>query len=417
MVSLSELKVGDLVLLTDDIAVINGFWDLDSNSNENTNMSCYLGAIVTIRTIGSGMFSVEESNPAGDNEWAFKAKEIVRIATLEEKEAYLLKKEAARLAKEEEQAKLYKSMVINTTGVREIAEDALGKEFVMVENLGTNGLSVTMHFPEVEITNSRDEHHLIRDLFVRLIATEISPKSTFKCNIIGITGARTTYTKREVASGYSHSHLHSGIHFPGGTDYFCIGSGDLSAMIQRVRMSMDKDSWYLLFLTIQKFVAWESIEGGPYFGMQYIDSGNLGSGRNIDQSILNTEAERLLPNLPISSWDYTGDSFTLNRSNRELRDYFNKNSVYKSMIIAGSGSLLPSDIESRTYKFNGKEFKFTIVDEGIKGEREEPENFIEETLIENYCTKINNDITQFNKNYKYELLKSSQQVFTEAGAF
>ena len=126
---------------------------------------------------------------------------------------------------------------------------------------------LTIHFPEVRISNGRI-HHDIKDLFV----------STFfdgrmnHCS--GWYGTRSTISYGEMRSSYRHSHLStsSGPAYSG----FCLGSGTETSMMVA---GLQTDGWNLPLLRqslilMYGYVAWESLEGGPYIKIQDINSGD-----------------------------------------------------------------------------------------------------------------------------------------------
>lgn len=128
---------------------------------------------------------------------------------------------------------------------------------------------LTIHFPEIEIKNSRDNRHLIRDLYVGLHLT-----STYRIGNTSVTGTRSTRTIDEVNSNYVHSHLSS---YDRALDFshFCLGTGVINENLLLARdsdPSVNNFGYEILFESLNSFVAWESLEGGPYARITNISS-------------------------------------------------------------------------------------------------------------------------------------------------
>ena len=132
---------------------------------------------------------------------------------------------------------------------------------------------ITIHFPNITISNSRGSKHNIRDLFVTLnIYDRIG-----QLYISRIEGFRTTFTYEELCSDYSHSHLSDNTYkyfryrdvFPVRQE-FCLGIGEISISKMDFNGSDEFDSKIFTGLLVQLFtlVSWESLEGTPY---RYMD--------------------------------------------------------------------------------------------------------------------------------------------------
>lgn len=143
------------------------------------------------------------------------------------------------------------------TDLQEISEDDW-KE-------GSDSSYILIWFPEVEITNSREEKHTIRDLYVRLRINGEAHLGAFEMTV-------ATFTNAQWMSDYAHSHL------PGITGFTtpCLGSGPITSTITILRSEdFDETSWEILCSQIEDFVKWESVEGGPYRYMKDITNKNM----------------------------------------------------------------------------------------------------------------------------------------------
>lgn len=140
-----------------------------------------------------------------------------------------------------------------------------------------DGGGCIIHFPEIEIFNENDTSKIIYDLYVRLF-WEYSTSENTKDKIISFTtamqGARSTYTVEDIWNTYSHSHLPS-LKREGPNDSgeyyaftefqeFCLGEDTLYNTLAELSMGFNIDKFIILLNSIDDFVRWESLSGGPY---------------------------------------------------------------------------------------------------------------------------------------------------------
>lgn len=160
--------------------------------------------------------------------------------------------------------------------------------FTTEENLVENLQSVyirglIIHFPKVEIKNSRKETHEILDMYVRLKfylrrggSEEIG--AGYILIIEDIEGYRSTLTTMEWRSSYSHSHLEGGKDSTESAEFrsFCLGSGEINIYRSQFNSTFTNQVSYIqsLLMQVQALVSWESLEGGPYKHMNNIMSSN-----------------------------------------------------------------------------------------------------------------------------------------------
>ena len=114
-----------------------------------------------------------------------------------------------------------------------------------------------LHFPIIEISNSQNLKHTIKDLYVR-----------FQFNSIGILGdidgTRATYNQAEFESLYSHSHLSSSAAKDATWGGFCFGSESINNDIGTLQEEFHSIIFEALLFELETFLSWESLEGGPY---------------------------------------------------------------------------------------------------------------------------------------------------------
>ena len=137
---------------------------------------------------------------------------------------------------------------------------------------------IIVHFKEIDIKNSRDEHHTIRDLYA-----SIPINDQYTINSSNISGMRATLTESELSRGYRHSHLGSSTYFTGYSS-FCTGGdmiAELGTLLRYKNVYQNEDMYENYFETLKTYVAWESIEGGPYMSIRNITTD---VGPNFQQS-------------------------------------------------------------------------------------------------------------------------------------
>lgn len=142
----------------------------------------------------------------------------------------------------------------------------------IIETIDTRSYTnVYIWFPKETISNDKGQKHTIYDLYivVKFIDSSFMDMKTI----------RTSFTLAELYSGYSHSHSLSKPYINTGATvrtytggrFCCLGTGPLSQLIGK---TVDSNALMSLCIYIEKWVRWESLEGGPYSRMEQI--GNVG---------------------------------------------------------------------------------------------------------------------------------------------
>jgi hypothetical protein len=119
-------------------------------------------------------------------------------------------------------------------------------------DIGSN--SIIVHYPEIIISNSKEEKDIIKDLYISFAFDGVSLKE--------IKGLRTTFSDYHYKRGYRHSHLASSSQLQ--FTPFCKGS-----VFTGIIMDYNGNQCYatldrLLDFFDSKFINWESLEGGPH---------------------------------------------------------------------------------------------------------------------------------------------------------
>lgn len=162
---------------------------------------------------------------------------------------------------------------------------------------------IIVWFPKVTITNENNKSIDIFDFYAK---TGVNSSLAL---IDDVTFCKATYTIEQWNSNYIHSHI-SSLDTTRIADFksSCLGTGPLSKTIPLLRVSVNKDLWPLFCLELDRYVARESLDGGPYKKLEYVTS-RLRSYSEI--SIFDTLEEK-----------YTRDPSILTASSPEMKDLF-----------------------------------------------------------------------------------------------
>lgn len=184
---------------------------------------------------------------------------------------------------------IYKKNTSNIYEVKEILEDFFTKERVDFQNLlsfedykriaeENNNFSTTLfdstitiliYYPEITITNEFGRSTIIKDVYIKL-NVDYSGKliNSFYIN-------RATYTIKEYASCYVHSHAPR-LDQANPTIFrtMCLGSGPIIRTINNLINNFNKDFWQLFCFELHKYLQTESLSGGPYIRLENIGIDN-----------------------------------------------------------------------------------------------------------------------------------------------
>lgn len=130
---------------------------------------------------------------------------------------------------------------------------------------------IIIHYPNFTIRNKNGSTHRIKDLYVRFLV-ELKPSG--KISLCKLWGIRGTMTPMEISFGYMHSHLHPPSY---GTDqivswqWFCLGQAQVELARIEFNSEFSLDTFELLLYSIESYIKWESLDGGPYRKIGEID--------------------------------------------------------------------------------------------------------------------------------------------------
>lgn len=137
--------------------------------------------------------------------------------------------------------------------------------------------NIIIHYPEETIRNSKGDTHTIKDLFINLRICKYASGDKFCLTLTG--GLRTTFTPEEFSCGFIQSHIHPL------TDVFstralhtkfssfksiCLGSSELRMSYIAFNSENNVDTFELLLHSLDAFIKWESLDGGPYWRIENI---------------------------------------------------------------------------------------------------------------------------------------------------
>ena len=170
-----------------------------------------------------------------------------------------------------------------------------------------------IHFPEIQIVNSKNQKHKIYDLYVRVC---FSSDGKMNGNPKGL---RATVTDGEIRVRYTHSHLstvdYSG-HIPFGN--FCLGEGEINNVIAKLVQKYDETNFRIFCVLLSSYLSWESLEGGPFRNMADIGKSTPASTHNFYECLTSTNEviakvitdmmlEEVAENLITSVFTFTSD--------------------------------------------------------------------------------------------------------------
>lgn len=304
-------------------------------------------------------------------------------------------------------------MIWKPLDVYKIAEDVFGPERVCLDIMNSNWVEdhkertsyfIVIHFPEINLTNSKGQKHTIRDIFVRFSIGNIRDNETDSGEFlasINMQGRRSTFTLKEAESGYSHSHLSTFNNWGS----FCLGASSFAILLDQVKLSLAEEDWFLLFFSVEKYLQWESLEGGPYSRIA-----NITYQQNVP--IVNYEQllRAFVKDIPLEVFEFAGE-LKLVKNHGALGNFYNQKSPIKSL-----NPLSQESANRKVRELNSQRIEFTFQDKTIKFKVLDPDDlnthestFIEKAIVDGYNYVIENKLRNFNKDLSYEQLKSSNK--------
>lgn len=213
-------------------------------------------------------------------------------------------------------------------------------------------VTLTIHFPIVHMTNSDNDKHVMKDMYIHLSA---DPSGRF---VGKVKGERATVTLQEYLAKFTHSHLPF-------TDTlaksaFCMSDNNieiLSSDIRRVAY-FDKPTYWIrrfeaIVFQMNDYLAWESIEGSRYCYINHVGAVNSEGVRiNID-----SEASRILEkireqNAPLPPMSYVyGTGFVVEDTTDEFENWLLPYAITKQIKLADGSFVRISENKNNTKSF------------------------------------------------------------------
>lgn len=134
----------------------------------------------------------------------------------------------------------------------------------------TSSFVLTIRYDKIIIKNTNNEKHTIYDLFVCILLN--SDFTPYDSNIYGF---RTSKTQIEYNKCYNHSHLSVDEILK--IRKFCTGAGvidDYLVITKGLDIIKNELTFETLFETLNSYLEWESLEGGPYIRISELYSVN-----------------------------------------------------------------------------------------------------------------------------------------------
>ena len=141
---------------------------------------------------------------------------------------------------------------------------------------------ILIHWPMVRITNENDKSIVIHDLYAQIV---LNTRGNIPTEYTGFLLNRSTYNIEQWNSSYLHSHIN---HIPkDNLEVFqrpCLGNGPIirtiSSLKEGISEGFDETKWMLFCEELSRYVAVESLTGGPYQRLESVTHGTPLSGYN-----------------------------------------------------------------------------------------------------------------------------------------
>lgn len=382
-----------------------------------SEMMKYMGKVVTISRVNGDHFYIVESIAKDNRDWSFRIPQIARFED-DGLDAIRIQEIKEKIAKIKEEC-IYKIEDIET-----MASEIFGMDRIMVRKKewvnpdeDLQNFTIDIHFPEFEIRNSKGRKHTIKDLYFRVnceFRDLFKSPDTMKASIY-VSGMRSTHFTKEFSAGYRHSHLPSSSY--GQFSGFCLGSSNFRILLSNLSISLSHSDWYLMFLSIESYLKWESLEGGPHVRME-----NMTRETRISSDAISAEAERLLKGIPKEAFGYN-EGVKLIPSHEALLEYYDKNCTIREIVSKRtSPTLTKSQMDSylssmrgglNGYKFNDRVVEPIILESKSEITKKDAIKPIDAAVIESLNTTIEQKTILFNKKLIYEQAKHNANTFRE----
>jgi hypothetical protein len=257
-----------------------------------------------------------------------------------------------------------------------------------------------IHFPIINIKNRDGRTHVITDLYFKTEVNFLGASGINKISI-NVKGGRGSATVSEIYSAYGHSHLSNGLNACSFSS-FCLGASDFKVLIANLQMNPEEYLWEMYLYSIEAYLSWESLDGGPYNRIEKIRSPQNSS--SIIEAI-RIESVRLAKLIPEESFNFINGLVL--QSDSSLERFYEENSNIKSESSSNVDTDRYKNHESLSFNFEKRVYFKVIKDK-------EENNKFDKNLIIRYNNFINTYINDFSKKLKYEYaIKNSKFKHSE----
>lgn len=311
--------------------------------------------------------------------------------------------------RKEELAQKYEKYLYFGDDVYKIAENIFGEDRVDIiktyGNWGSIVNKIRIWFPEIDMKNSNDLEHTVRDIVVEFeidyLIEDRLPKEP-RINV-SFYGTRLTTTLKEYESRYLHSHLPSSIEL-GNFNRFCLGASIFGTMISSISIDVSADVWEHVFLSLHNYLSWESLEGGPHIQIANI---SYTSGASEDQLIRNVKG--FISKVPSVCWDAL-NGVSLIPDHPLVQDCMNKYSKIRSL-----HNRTKREVEAELATINKHPKFFSWKNKNIPCKVILEDNMdgtipvVDRELVKKTVKLLNQKSSYFNKYYEYERRKQARK--------
>ena len=231
-----------------------------------------------------------------------------------------------------------------------------------------NLYNIIIHYPEINITNSLGETHIIRDLYLRLKLFTTN-NGTFNLDSINI--IRTTFSYDDVLDNkfYIFSHTYSNSNPQYWSENLCFGITQLNTYIHNYKnKNISLTELQSLLFNLESYLSWESLEGVPYVKINtFLNRVGQRSNESFSDNTIQNYYKCVIQNISSIEYKFNESEDGLynvvldNDTKDEIREYLTSilpdeelypfNPIYNiTVLTAGWGEEENNTVE----KYNGK---------------------------------------------------------------
>ena len=161
--------------------------------------------------------------------------------------------------------------------------DLITNHGYFVDNFCKPVKTLLIKFDSTVLYNTLGQSHIVDDLYIAINFIKTENKDTAKYKFGGtLYGCRESVTYAEFICRYRHSHVRTGTQ---GFGDLCVGNGtEMSDLLAGLVVDFNFMDFEGLLYQLMNYVAWESLEGVPFFKMSNIKVGQQSNSISINNS-------------------------------------------------------------------------------------------------------------------------------------